>query len=153
MKISTKGRYTVEAMVDLAYHSKDQLENLKNISDRMGISKNYLEQLFLLLRKKGLVRSVRGAQGGYQLAKPASQISVGDILRTVEGDLSVVDCLESGTCCQPDGDFSKCVTKSVWRDMMIEINDVIDHIFIQDLVASYTSVQEESQNFDSRGDI
>jgi len=141
MKISTKGRYTLEAVVDLAYHSELALESLKNVADRLSISKNYLEQQFVLLRKIGIVESVRGPQGGYKLAKLPSEITVGEILRAVEGNLSPVTCAETGECNQPCGDYNLCVTKTVWQNMMLEINKVVDGITIEDLVKAYKDQQ------------
>ena len=91
MKISTKGRYGLRAMADLAINSTKGHIDLKNISIRQQISKSYLEQLFSALKKSNLVKSIKGPQGGYLLAKSVSEITVGDILRALEGNLSVID--------------------------------------------------------------
>lgn len=141
MKISTKGRYALEAVVDLAYHAKDELESIKNISEHLGVSKNYLEQIFVHLRKNGIVDSVRGAQGGYRLARPSNQISAGDVIRAVEGNLLPVACVENKTCAQEDGLCEQCITQSFWVKMTSVINQVVDHISIADLVEDYEKRQ------------
>ena len=92
MKLSTKGRYGLRALIDLALYSENEAASIASISARQQISESYLEQLIAKLRKAGLVVSVRGAGGGYRLAKPASEISVGDILRGLEGSLDAVHC-------------------------------------------------------------
>lgn len=88
MKLSTKGRYGLRAMIDLAVYSEKEPVSIQSIADRQNISERYLEQLMASLKKEGLVKSIRGANGGYQLARPAIGISVGDILRALEGDLA-----------------------------------------------------------------
>ena len=101
MKLSTKGRYGLRALIDLALYSENEAASIASISARQQISESYLEQLIAKLRKAGLVKSVRGAGGGYMLAKPASEISVGDILRALEGNLDAVNCPgleEDGFC-------------------------------------------------------
>lgn len=133
MKLSTKGRYGLRAMVDLAMHMHSGPISIKNISERQGISENYLEQIIALLKKTGLVKSSRGAQGGYVLNKATVEISVGDILRALEGDLNPVDCVtvnEDKHCEEADS----CATKFVWKKISDSINDVVDHISLQDLV-------------------
>ena len=92
VKLSTKGRYGLRALIDLAQYSEQTPVSITSISSRQDLSERYLEQLMSMLKKAGLVRSVRGAGGGYVLAKPADQISVGDVLRALEGSLEPVDC-------------------------------------------------------------
>lgn len=147
MKISTKGRYALEAVVDLAVHSVSGLENLKNISDRLIISKNYLEQLFVVLRQKGIVESVRGAQGGYRLVRDAKEITAGDVIRAVEGTLSPVSCLDEGKCNQPCGSYDLCVTRILWRKLMNEINGAADSVTIYELVEAYSNMSNK-ENFE-----
>lgn len=137
MKISTKGRYALEAVVDLALHSENQLESLKNVSQRLGKSKNYLEQLFVQLRKSGVVESVRGAQGGYRLAKKPEDILVGDVVRPVEGSLKPVRCLEESEACNSCEIEPICPTLPVWKKMGDEISRVMDQTTIQDLLNCY----------------
>ena len=92
MKLSTKGRYGLRALIDLALYSDEEAVSIQSISNRQNISDSYLEQLMRKLKKAGLVVSERGAQGGYRLAKPADEISVGDVLRALEGSLEAVSC-------------------------------------------------------------
>lgn len=136
MKLSTKGRYGLKAMLDLAIHGQNGHIALNSIAERQHISEYYLEQLIAILRKAGLVESMRGAQGGYMLAKPAQEITVGDILRTLEGSLAPVDCVMEDKkieCSQAD----YCVTKSIWLKIRDSINKVVDNITLQDLVDDY----------------
>ena len=135
MKLSTKGRYGVKAMVDLAIHNSEGQIALKNIAERQEISENYLEQLFAILRKAGLVKSTRGAQGGYILADKPENISVGTILRALEGSLAPVDCVsEDPVKC---GRSQICVTKFIWEKIRDSVNDVVDSITLKDLVEDY----------------
>lgn len=136
MKISTKGRYALEAVLDLAVHSETELESLNNIAERLNISKNYLEQLFSILRKKDIVKSVRGAQGGYKLARDLKDITAGDVIRAVEGPLSPVACIDEGKC---SGlfDYELCVTRGLWLKMMNVMDEAADSVSIKDLVAAY----------------
>ncbi|PKM56852.1 MAG: Rrf2 family transcriptional regulator [Firmicutes bacterium HGW-Firmicutes-3] len=133
MKLSTKGRYGLRAMIDLAIHSKENQVSIKSISERQEISENYLERIIALLKKAGYVKSTRGAQGGYMLTKKPEQISVGNILRALEGDLNPVDCslINDDKVCLESG---LCVTKFVWKRISDSINDVVDNISLQDLV-------------------
>ena len=94
MKLSTKGRYGLRAMIDLAQYSEQEAVSISSIAQRQNISESYLEQLVAKLKKSGLVMSTRGAQGGYRLARPADEISVGDVLRALEGGLNLVECLD-----------------------------------------------------------
>ena len=115
MKISTKGRYGLRLMADLAVHYEQGLLPLKEIAARQEISEKYLEQIMMQLNRSGLVRSVRGAQGGYRLAQPPGDITVGAVLRVLEGSLSPVDCIACGA---PGCDrMEQCVTVGVWRKL------------------------------------
>ncbi len=136
MKLSTKGRYGVKAMVDLAINSSDGHISLKSIAERQAISENYLEQLFAALRRAGLVNSIRGSQGGYILSQNPEDITIGQILRTLEGSLAPVDCVmekDPVDCTRSNG----CVTKLIWERMRDKINEVVDSITLQDLVEEY----------------
>lgn len=141
MKISTRGRYALEAVLDMALHESDGHESLKNISDRTGISENYLEQIFAVLRRKGIVESVRGAQGGYKLTRPAEKITAGDVIRALEGPLAPVSCLVGGDA-ECGMVSSNCVTKILWGRMMEELNVTADSCTINDLVKSYICMNE-----------
>ena len=140
MKLSTKGRYGLRAVLDLAVHADDEAVALSQIAERQGISMNYLEQLIAKLKKAGIVISIRGAQGGYKLAAPAEDISVGAILRALEGNLDPVDCSEvnkGNTCSNSDS----CVTKYVWKRISDSINEAVDNIKLSELVAESKKVQ------------
>ncbi|MCI9446373.1 MAG: RrF2 family transcriptional regulator [Lachnospiraceae bacterium] len=135
LKLSTKGRYGLRAFIDLAVCGEGQPVSLASIAQRQEISVSYLEQLMAKLRKAGLVESVRGVNGGYSLARPADEISVGDVLRALEGDLAPVECAgigtDSGAHCSGS---SQCVSKIVWKRINDSINDTVDSIYIGELV-------------------
>ena len=135
MKISTKGRYGLRLMVDLAVHNEEGLIPLKDISARQDISEKYLEQIVILLNRALLVRSVRGSQGGYTLARPAAEITVGDILRTMEGSLAPVECVDTdGKNCAFHGG---CVTIDIWKKIKEAVDNVVDNVTLADLAAQY----------------
>ena len=133
MLVSTKGRYALRIMIDLAEHSGKEPAAISSIAERQGISEGYLEQLAALLKKAGLVCSIRGAAGGYILARGACEISVGDVLRALEGSLEPVKCAafysEEG-CMASDG----CVTKYVWQKINDSINEAVDKMMLDELV-------------------
>jgi len=137
MKLSTKGRYGLKAMLDLAVHSADGQVSLNSIAERQGLSENYLEQLFASLKKARLVKSVRGPQGGYMLADSPENISVGDILRALEGSLAPADCVSEDLGAARCGNSDKCVTRSVWERIRNGINNVIDNITLKELIDDY----------------
>lgn len=143
MKISTKGRYGLRALIDLAQYSEIEPVSISSIAARQGISERYLEQLMTLLKKAGLVKSIRGAGGGYVLAKELGEISVGDVLRALEGDLKPVECTaysESNSCEAAGG----CVTKYVWQRINESINQTVDEIRLKELVDESKSVQTKN---------
>lgn len=146
MKLTTKGRYGLRAIIDLAVHADDEAVALSQIAERQGISINYLEQLIARLRRSGIVHGIRGAQGGYLLARPAEEISVGDILRSLEGDLSPVDCYEINNTDIQCENSDLCVTKHVWKRISDSINGAVDGIMLSDLVAQSKIVQTEVDN-------
>lgn len=134
MKLSTKGRYGVHAMYDLALHYGQGPISLRSVAERQGISEHYLEQLMGTLRKAGYVKSVRGAQGGYILTKEPKDITVGDIVRVMEGPIAPVDCLLDGKnnnqYCSKAG---CCVTRNVWEKVQVSITQVLENISLEDL--------------------
>lgn len=132
MKISTKGRYAVRVMLDLALHNTGECIKVKEIAGRQGISEKYLEQIIAVLNKAGYVKSVRGAQGGYRLAKDPGEYTVGMILRLTEGSMAPVSCLEEGAdvCERCD----TCETLQVWKDVYAAVNQVIDGVTLADLL-------------------
>lgn len=141
MTISTKGRYALRIMMDLANHIGETIK-LKDIATRQGISEKYMEQIIAVLNKAGYVRSTRGAQGGYQLVRPPKDYTVGMILRLTEGSLAPVECLtENALPCERDG---KCATVEVYKRIYDAVNDVIDTTTVQDLI---DIEQEKAANF------
>ena len=131
MKISTKGRYALRLMLDLALNNTGEYITIKTIAARQEISEKYLEQIISLLNRAGYVKSIRGAQGGYRLAKEPAEYTVGMILRLTEGSLYPTDCLEKdGECTRQ----SNCATREVWQEMYEAICSVVDRITLQELV-------------------
>ena len=137
MKISTKGRYGLIAMIDIAINESSENVTIKSISERQGISEGYLEQIFSSLRKAGLVKSIKGSQGGYILGDSASNITIGNILRTLEGNLSVI-----GDEGKPEEEnlLQQCLRNKVWGEMDKSINSVIDFITLENIVAEYNKM-------------
>lgn len=143
MKISTKGRYGLRAVIDIAIHGENEPVSLSDIAVRQDISISYLEQLIAKLKKANIVTSVRGAKGGYSLAMTKEDISVGDILRALEGDLSPVNCsevTENGDACKAS---NQCITKIVWKRISDSINEAVDNLTLADLLEE-TQIKEES---------
>lgn len=142
MKLSTKGRYGLRALIDLAQFSEKEAVSISSISQRQNISESYLEQLVAKLRKAGLVTSIRGAQGGYRLAKPANTISVGDVLRALEGNLQPVECsaLTDEGCQGAD----LCVTKYVWQRINESIEKTVDEMMLDQLVEESKKAHQNS---------
>ena len=130
MKISTKGRYALRLMLDLALNSKGDYITIKSIAARQEISEKYLEQIISLLHRAGYVKSTRGAQGGYKLAKEPMEYTVGDIIRLTEGSLAPVDCIDSMDCIRS----KECVTKDIWQDLHEAISKVVDNITLENLM-------------------
>ncbi|MDO4322971.1 MAG: Rrf2 family transcriptional regulator [Lachnospiraceae bacterium] len=140
MKLSTKGRYGLRAMIDLAQYSEEEAVSISSISQRQSISESYLEQLVARLRKAGLVMSIRGAQGGYRLTRPADTISVGDVLRALEGNLEAVECsAHTDEGCQG---ADLCVTKYVWQRINESIAKTVDEMMLSQLVEESKKAQK-----------
>ncbi len=134
MKLSTRGRYGIHAMYDLAKHYGDGPQSLKLIAERQGIPEAYLEQLIAVLRKEKLVISNRGAQGGYRLASEPAQMTVGQVLRVLEGGLNLVDCLLEEDSC---GKTCACPSRVVWMKIRDGLNSIVDGITLQDMIDEY----------------
>lgn len=144
MKLSTRARYGLRALIDLGLYSEKEAVSIQSIATRQNISVSYLEQLMALLKKAGLVKSVRGAGGGYRLGKPAEEISVGDILRILEGGLEAVHCPgneDAGSC--QDADF--CVAKYVWKRINDSITDAVDHMTLGELLEESRRIHSKKQ--------
>ena len=144
MKLSTRGRYGIHAMYDLAVHYCDGPQSIKCIAERQNVPEAYLEQLIAMLRRAKLVISNRGSQGGYRLARDPAQVTVGDVLRALEGGLNLVDCLEEDDTC---GKSCACPSRIVWMKIRDGLNQVVDGITLQDMMdeqKSRTALEEES---------
>ncbi len=131
MKISTRGRYAIRIMLDLALNGDDKPVSFRDISERQGISFKYMEQIGSLLTHAGFIKGVRGAQGGYNLLRKPSEYTVGEILRITEGQLIPVPCVAPGADC-PNNDH--CLTRPLWEKLNKAIEDVIDNMTLQDLL-------------------
>ena len=132
MKVSTKGRYAIRVMLDLAVNNTGEYIPLKDVSERQGITLKYLEQIIPILNKSGFLLASRGFQGGYRLAKTPDKYTVGDILRATEGSLSPVACLDNEPVLCQRADM--CTTLSVWKGLKKVIDDYVDGITLQDLL-------------------
>ena len=142
MKISTKGRYGLRAIVDLTINSTKGHVDLKNIADRQNISKSYLEHMFSSLKKAGLVKSIKGPQGGYLLSRNPANITVGDVLRALEGNLSIID--EDILISEEKTPLRHCIHNNVWFKINDAINEVVNNITLENLVLEF----HKSQNND-----
>ncbi len=138
MKISTKGRYALRLMLDIALHGGGEPVPLRDAAARQGISDKYLEQIVTPLGRAGLVRSVRGAGGGYLLTRPVADYTVGEILRPLEGSLAPVTCVDDPGCCDR---ADSCVALEVWEQIHRAVNQVVDGITLADLVRRYHEKQ------------
>ncbi|MCC8161315.1 MAG: Rrf2 family transcriptional regulator [Oscillospiraceae bacterium] len=143
MKISTKGRYAIRLMLDIAIHGNNKNVSIRDVAQRQNISIKYLEQIVGMLARVGYLKSIRGAQGGYRLAKKPSEYTVGDILRITEGSLSPVACLEDevNQCDRAE----VCPTIKFWEGLYKVINDYVDSATLEDLVNVTVS---ENSSFD-----
>ena len=133
MRLSTKGRYAVMAMADLAQRGGDHAVTLADIAARQDISLAYLEQLFARLRRSGLVKSVRGPGGGYRLARPAGQTPVADIVTAVDEPLKAVRCSSSAKGCMPGGE--RCLTHDLWDALGRHIHDYLAGVSLDDVIS------------------
>ncbi|MBQ2527961.1 MAG: Rrf2 family transcriptional regulator [Spirochaetales bacterium] len=145
MKISTRGRYALRFMIDLAQHDSSEYTALRDISERQEISIKYLEQITSLLCKFGLLQSVRGPQGGYRLARAPSEYTVGEILRITEGDLAPVACLSlpENTCPKKE----ECATLDLWTGLYKVICEYLDSKTLEDLISSVKKLEDNTDYF------
>lgn len=135
MRVSTKGRYALRVMLDMAQHGDEGYISLSDIAQRQGISKNYLDQIMLILKKGQFFKAARGYQGGYKLAKAPDQYTVGQILRVTEGSIMPVACLDDcgEDCARSDG----CMAMQVWAGLGKVMADYVDHLTLQDILERY----------------
>lgn len=139
--MSTKGEYGLRAMLDLALHYGEGPISLKSVAERQDISEHYLEQLVAGLRKAGLVKSVRGAQGGYTLAREPSAVTVGQIIRALEGPIAPRECVREEKP-EPCHRAETCVTRAVWEKLRDRINEVLDSITLEDMCLEAAKARE-----------
>ena len=132
MRLTTKGRYAVTAVLDLAFHEESGPVSLAAISERQHISLSYLEQLFARLRRNGVVKSTRGPGGGYRLNHDASDISVSDVILAVDESCQVAGCDDSDSC---SGDY-QCLTHDLWNELSNEIRSFLDGISLAEMMAN-----------------
>jgi Rrf2 family protein len=142
MKLSTKARYGLRAALDLAEHYGNGPVQMKVVAQRQAISAKYLEHLLAVLKSSNLVRVSRGAHGGYELARPPREISLGEVIRALEGSLELVDCAgEKSTCPR----LPSCVTREVWQQMKAALEGIIDNTTLADLVEKQKVKSAEAQ--------
>lgn len=134
MRLSTKSRYGLRALFDMAYHAGTLPAQIKDISRRQNISPRYLEQIFQDLKKAGLLRSRRGPQGGYFLARKPQEITVMDIIHATEGEMALVDCVKNGKKSKKGCEFeNQCITQQVWAEASRKLNEYLGTVTIKDL--------------------
>lgn len=143
MKISTKGRYALRLLLDLAEHNTGTPIRVKEIATRQNISEKYLEQIISVLNKAGYVQSIRGAQGGYLLKKEPNAYTIGEILRLTEGSIAPVSCLdEQETSCERK---ENCVSVILWKKINDAVNEVVDNTTLQDLMDWKRNLDKDSE--------
>lgn len=130
MKISTRTRYGLRAVIELARRQANGPVQLRLISKHQGISEKYLEQLMTIMKGAGLIKTVRGAKGGYMLARPASQITMDEVFRTLEGKVLIMECVKDASTCDRSTD---CVARLLWRDLELAIEKVLKAVTLKDL--------------------
>lgn len=139
MKLSTRTRYAVRAMIELAKHDLTRPLQLKIIAERQEISVKYLEQLMAVLKSAGLIKSIRGSKGGYVLAKPPNQIALSDILRCVEGPITTVECVEDSSTCARAAD---CAAREIWTRVEKAIEQVLKSFTLQDVAEMASNTKQ-----------
>lgn len=142
MKLSTRGRYGIHAMYELAANYGGSPVSIKSVAEKQNIPEAYLEQLIAILRKDELVVSIRGAQGGYRLARSPEEITVGDVLRSLEGGLKLIDCLEEEETC---GKSCACPSRIVWKKLSDGLNAIVDSITLKDMIDEFTRVPAQGE--------
>ena len=144
MRISTKGRYALRLMLDLALYGNGTCISLRDISARQNVSVKYLEQIVVILARAGFVKSVRGPQGGYRLARPPKDYTAGEVLRLIEGSLAPVPCLEDDTNSCPRS--AECATVVLWSRLNQAISGVVDGMTLEDLAVIQRSKVDEAKD-------
>jgi len=148
MKLTTKGRYAVTAVLDLAFHEGNGPVSLAEISERQAISLSYLEQLFSRLRKNNVVASTRGPGGGYSLARPDDEISMAEIIRAVDESYDATSCGGEGTC---SGDEYQCLTHDLWKELSEEIHGFLNGIMLSEMKSRHEVLEVVKRQDDQQG--
>lgn len=141
MKISTRSRYGLRALLELALHYGQGPVMMQSIADSQGVSRKYLDSIFASLKTAGLVRSRRGVGGGHQLARDPKQVRLGDVMRALEGPLALVDCVGDAALCDRS---HRCVTRDVWTEVGRAIEHVLDGVTLADLVQKHYHKRDET---------
>lgn len=145
MRLTTKSRYGTRLILDLALNAQKEPVRLSEISKRQGISLKYLEKLIRILKKHGFVKSMRGPYGGYMLAKPTKGISVGDIVRVLEGTDALTDCTENGNICGTCTRAGRCLTQYIWAETSKAMFKKLDSFRIDKLIAKSETIIKNKQ--------
>jgi Rrf2 family transcriptional regulator, cysteine metabolism repressor len=143
MKLSTRGRYGLRAMLDIAQHYHDGLVMVKDVAARQQISERYLEQLCLTLKTAGLVKSTRGARGGFTLARPPDKIKLIDIIQVCEGPLALVNCINDASVCSRS---SQCAARDVWSELQSAMDKILSSKTLQDMIESQAQKEEQIES-------
>ncbi len=137
MKFSTRARYGMRAMLDLAVNGGDKLVLLRDIAERQAISKRYLEHMMVQLKNSDLVIAERGVGGGYRLSRPASEIRLDEIFETLEGPLEPIECLRDPSACDR---IEECVTRELWSEMTMAMREVLEKKTLEDLKKQWEEI-------------
>ena len=142
MKISTKGRYGLRTLMDIAIHQADGPVNLRDIAERQGISSKYLWQIVNLLKTAGLVRGLRGPKGGYVLLRPPAAITLLDVIQILEGPISLVECVDDSSYCDR---MRNCVTQSIWSEVSQAVRDALARVTLAEILRRHVSSGDSGQ--------
>ncbi|BAK81265.1 RrF2 family transcriptional regulator [Candidatus Arthromitus sp. SFB-rat-Yit] len=137
MKMSTRGRYGIKAMLELALSYDTEMMSVRSIAQKQKISELYLEQLFSTLKKANLIKSVRGAKGGYSLTRKPKEITIKDIIDVVEGPINISDCAENNSTCD---NLDRCATRVLWVKIRDAINNIFSSVTLQDIIDEHNKL-------------
>ena len=134
MKISTKGRYGLRILLDLALNDSEKPRMIRDISESQHISEKYISRLIIELRKAGMVKSIRGSKGGYRISREPKEITLLDVVEVMEGPVSIVDCVSARDCCPR---IASCVTREIWTELNSQIREALQKITLQEIIDRY----------------
>lgn len=134
MKVSTKGRYGLRILLDLALHESSKPRMIKDIAESQQISEKYISRLIIELRRAGMVKSIRGSKGGYKIARQPQHLTVLDVVEVMEGPISIVDCVSAPQSCAR---LDACATRDIWNKLNSDIRSCLSKITLQDIIDSY----------------